>query len=100
MLAVKVHSGSAHVRGAARNYPYYVASLFEAVTHDSGKQTWRNTGVHVGPFRSARKAAALGEALAAERGAEFVAGYGSLHNRPVVATKAYQPEWQQRAITV
>lgn len=89
MLAVKVHSGSAHVRGKARNYPYFVASLFEAATGATGKQYWVNTGIHVGPFRSAKKAARAGERLAGERGAEFMGGYGSLHRRPVCATAKY-----------
>lgn len=100
MLAVKVHSGSAHVRGKARNYPYFVASLFEAVTGAAGQQYWVNTGVCVGPFRSARKTADAGRRLAEERGAEFLNGFGSLHHQPVRATERYQPEWRRRTLAV
>lgn len=85
--AVKVHCGSAHVRGIARRYPYYVASLFHVALTTDGRAIYRNSGECVGPFRSQEKAARLGKELAEQHEATFCPGYGSLHNAPVSAVK-------------
>lgn len=84
MLVVRLHGGQHHVRGRARRYWYHVASLFEDVVTGKGHHRWRNTGVFVEPFRSYRKTVRAGRALARARGADFMAGYGSLHNRLVL----------------
>lgn len=85
MLAVKVHCGSAHVKGTARKYSYFVASLFESFCSTAGKILWRNTGASTAAFRSMAKAEREGRALASQRGAIFVEGYGSLHHQSVDA---------------
>lgn len=84
-MRVKVHSGSGHVRGNARRYRYYVASLFEPVPAKGDKSgeryVWRNTGQHVGPFTSLAKTEREARKWAEEIGATFEPGYGSLHNK-------------------
>lgn len=82
MKRVKVHCGSSHVKGKARKYPYFLASLFEAVSGKAGYR-WINSGKTTLPRRSQKLAEADGRALAEAHGAEFVKGYGSLHNKPV-----------------
>lgn len=42
MKTVKIHCGSAHVRGNARRYPYVVASLFIARITKDGRTVWEN----------------------------------------------------------
>ena len=83
MNAVKVCCGSAHVKGTARKYPYYIAQVFEPQPRKDGIVTFRSTGRVVGPFRSQEKAEREGRALAEREHAEFVPGYGSLHGKPV-----------------
>jgi len=48
-----------------------------------GIETYRATGIVVGPFRSYHKAQREGRQLAAEHCAIFIDGYGSLHGTPV-----------------
>ena len=86
MKAVKVHCGSAHVRGNARNYAYHVASVFERRETRDGRPIWSNTGRSTHPRRSFNLATADGRALAESTGATFVDGRGSLHNRPVATS--------------
>lgn len=82
MLCVKVHCGSAHVSGSARRYPYYVASIFRSAVTADGRSVWKNTGTTTYPRRSMKLAIEDGKALAERNGAEFIDGYGSLHNQP------------------
>jgi hypothetical protein len=77
---VRVHSGSAHVRGKARSYPYFIASLFVKRKTKAGHWVWRNSGIHTTPRRSLRLAEMDGRDLAKRKKASFVVGYGSLHN--------------------
>jgi hypothetical protein len=77
---VKVHCGSAHVRGKARNYPYYVASLFKLKRAKDGHLYFVNTGISTYPRRSNLLATKDGIYLAANNDALFCPGYGSLHN--------------------
>ena len=77
---VRIHCGSAYVKGAARNYRYVIGQLFVAKRRADGVLTLRATGQIVGPFRGWDKTEAAARELAAQHGAEFVPGYGSLHN--------------------
>lgn len=83
-MRVKVHTAGNRVKGRARRYPYYVASLFEPVSakgDDTGERfVWRNTGRYVGPFTSLAKTEREGKAWAEELGVDFAPGIGSLHN--------------------
>lgn len=89
MKAVRVCSGSGQVKGKARNYPYFIARLFEGHRRSDGVWTYRATDTFVGPFRSKAKTEREGKELANGEDATFVEGYGSLHNvevpAPVVA---------------
>lgn len=91
MKTVKVHCGSAHVRGQARSYRYFVASLFVTRQTKGGSLVWANTGRSTHPRRSRRLAEADGRELARHHAATFTEGYGSLHNRP--APKLDKIEW-------
>ena len=82
MHAVSIHSGSGHVRGNARKYPYVVASLFETYVTKDGRYIWRNAGVSTHPRRSMKVALKDARVLASEHNAILVSEYGSLHNRP------------------
>ena len=79
-LHVKVHCGSSHVRGRAKRYPYYVASLFDQKVTKAGKLVYKNTGIHTYPRRSMNLAIADAINLANEHQAIVHKGYGSLHN--------------------
>jgi len=80
---VKVHCGSAYVKGAARKYRYLIAQVFEPKKRKrDGIVTYRATGIIVGPFRSEAKAIREGKVLATVNQAVFVYGYGSLHGKP------------------
>ena len=82
MLVVKVHNGNAHVKGRARCYKYYVASLFIPVQTKGGYWIYKNSGIHTYPRRSLRLAIQDGEKLAKKYPiCKFVDGYGSLHNK-------------------
>ena len=85
VTAVRVHCGSAYVRGNARRYRYLIAQLFELVQRASGRQSFQATGIVVGPFRSAVKCETEGRRLAAKYGAQYVPGYGSLHGADPLA---------------
>lgn len=78
--AVKVHCGSAYVKGEARKYAYFIASLFTEYRTVDGRTIWRKTKVVVGPRRSKKMVEELARAAAVEECATFVPGYGSLHN--------------------
>lgn len=80
--AVKVHGGAAYVRGKARKYPYFVASLFVKRQSANGQWRWVNSGIHTRPRRSLKLAESDGAWLAKRRGATLVEGFGSLHNVP------------------
>ena len=77
------NSRSAHVRGRARRYPYFIAQLFVARPRVRGGVTYRATGVVAGPYRSRAKAERGGRRLAGEHHATFRPGFGSLHGCPV-----------------
>lgn len=83
MKIVKVHCGSAHVKGKAREYAYFVASVFETHETKEGSLIWINTGISTNPRRSFSKAEREGRELASEHGCDFKSGYGSLHNKKV-----------------
>lgn len=83
MKAVKVCSGSGLVRGSARKYPYFIARLFEGHRREDGVWIYQPAKTYVGPYRSQAKAEREGKELAAEEGAIFVEGYGSLNNMEV-----------------
>lgn len=87
---VKIHCGSAFVRGKARRYPYFVASLFVKQQNKDGSWRWVNSGCTTTPRRSIRVTWEDAQRLAKRRGATFMGGYGSLHNKktePPVAPK-------------
>lgn len=84
MFVVKVHSGSAHVASKARKYPYYIASLFDEYSTNDGKKLYYNVKINTPPRRSFKKASEEGKQLAKQYCAQFIDGYGSLHNQPVV----------------
>ncbi len=84
MKAVRVHCGSAYVRGKARKYAYYIAQVFRPTQRKDGIITLRSTGIVVGPYRSFQKATREGRELAREHQAIFVDGYGSLHGKAVL----------------
>ena len=88
MKAVKIHCGSAHVKGSARNYRYVVASLFEVAERKSGGHYWKNTGISTTPRRSDKLAQQDALELAAKHGADFIDGYGSLHGQPAEVCNA------------
>jgi len=77
---VKVHCGSAHVRGKARLYPYYISSLFTIYTNYLGELKYKNTGISSYPRRSYKLCKKDAETLAKKHKATFLEGYGSLHN--------------------
>ena len=81
---VRVHCGSAHVSGRARNYAYLVASLYRPYTTRDGRQVYRYAGKDTSPRRSYRLACQDAAKLAEECGAVVLPGTGALHNRPVV----------------
>lgn len=80
MKAVKVHCGSAHVKGNARKYRYYVASLFVVHVTSDGRRVWRNSGNSTFPRRSLDLCRKDAKAFALIHGAMYIPGYGSLHN--------------------
>jgi hypothetical protein len=80
---VRVHSGSAFVRGKARKYKYFVASLFTVKTTKNGKNVFVNSGINTSPRASFRLAEEDGRLLAQTYDAVFADGYGSLHNKTV-----------------
>lgn len=82
-LAVRVHCGSAHVKGKARSYAYFVASIFKTKTTWDGRLIWVNTGINTKPRRSMEKCEREGQDLAQVIDAMFIEGYGSLHNQKV-----------------
>lgn len=82
--AVKVHCGSSHVKGNARNYRYYVASLFVEKKTKQGKSIWVNVGETTYPRRSYSLAESDGMSLANQNNAQFIFGYGSLHNKEIL----------------
>ena len=81
LSVVKVHCGSAHVRGAAKNYRYYVASLFKIRKTKDGRLIFVNSGKTTHPRRSINLCKEDGLELAEKYGAAFMGGYGSLHNQ-------------------
>jgi hypothetical protein len=85
-LAVKVHR--ANVRGAAKNWSYHKASVFDIYETADGRLVWQNTGRSTWPRRSKRLAEADGRQLAEDTGAEFIEGYGSLHHQPIKTEEA------------
>lgn len=87
---VRIHCGSAFVRGAARRWRYFVASLFEARETKAGHMVWRNSGETTQPRRSRRLCEEDARALAHEHGAEYVPGYGSLHNERIPPEKMWE----------
>lgn len=87
IYVVKVHCGSAHVKGKARNYKYYVSSLFKLRKTKDGRLIFQNTGVSTHPRRSYDFCIEDGLRLAEEWDAVFAFGYGSLHNEGVFAYK-------------
>lgn len=78
---VRVHCGNGKVAGKARQYSYYIASLFKERETKDGRTIYQNTGTYVGPFRSISKTEKLGRQLARKEGCDFMDGYGSLHNK-------------------
>ena len=83
---VKIHCGSAYVKGRARTYRYVIAQLFIASPRQrDGIYTYRSTGVVAGPFRGWNKAQRAAKELAERHGAEFIEGYGSLHGKEASA---------------
>jgi hypothetical protein len=78
---VKVHCGSSHVHGKARNYPYYVASKFFARKSKAGRVIYENKGVVCGPFRGYKKCTTLAKDYVTTHNCVFIDGYGSLHNK-------------------
>ena len=88
MKVVKVHCGSAHVKGKARKYPYFIASLFESRVNARGEVIWVNTGKFTSPRRSFKLATEDAKVLAQEHAAVFLEGYGSLHNKRLSVTNA------------
>jgi hypothetical protein len=83
LKAVKIHCGSAHVHGKAKQYPYVVASLFYSRLTKKGKMIWYNTGKNTAPRRSLKLCKADAEEFARSQLAMFIDGYGSLHNTEV-----------------
>ena len=80
---VRIHCGSAYVRGNARNYRYVIAQLFMPRQRADGVWTYRSTGIIAGPFRGEKKCLTAALKLAAEHDADFIKGYGSYHGKPV-----------------
>ena len=87
MRLVRVHCGSAHVRGRARKYSYYIASLFLPRMAKNGKLIYYNAAKLAGPFRSQLKTEREARRCAMDKRAIFVEGYGSLHNKGVHSLK-------------
>ena len=83
IYAVKVHCGAAHVKGRAKNYRYYISSLFKLRKTKDGRLIFENTGVSTHPRRSFRLCEEDGLELAEKYNAAFEYGYGSLHNQPI-----------------
>ncbi len=82
MLKVKVHCGSGHVQGRARQFPYFVSSLFVPYKTKAGHWVYRNSGVTTHPRRSIKLCEQDGKELAEKFPmCSFEAGYGSLHNQ-------------------
>lgn len=83
-LKVTVHCGSAHVKGKARNFSYYIASLFIPRKTSSGKWIYNNSGIHTKPRRSFNLCVNDAKDLVSKFPmCEFVEGYGSLHNKEI-----------------
>jgi len=83
MLKVAVHCGSGYVKGKARNFPYYVASLFIPRKKKNGAWIYVNSGIHTYPRRSSTLCYEDAEKLAKEYPmCSVIHGYGSLHNTP------------------
>ena len=87
IYAVKVHCGDAHVKGRAKNYRYYISSLFKLRKTKDGRLIFENTGVSTHPRRSFRLCEEDGLELAEKYNAAFAYGYGSLHNEGIFAYK-------------
>lgn len=83
MKVVKMHCGSAHVRGKAKNYKYLVCSLFESKTTKDNRLIWINTGISTQPRRGNLVCIEDGKELAEQKKAKFIDGYGSLHNKEI-----------------
>lgn len=81
MKCIRIHCGSSLVKGPARKYSYFVASLFESRTTKKGKVVFKNSGLVAGPFRSLRKTEKEAIDWCENNSIEFVKGYGSLHNK-------------------
>jgi len=81
---VRIHCGSAHVKGRARQWRYLVASLFVARPRArDGVLIWFNSGFSTAAYRGEGIANRAAAALAARHGATLLPGYGSLHHTPV-----------------
>ncbi len=81
LRCVKMHCGSAHVKGKAKQYRYYICSVFRLKRTKTRKLIWVNTGENTYPRRSPRLCSLDGKELARHKGCMFVEGYGSLHNQ-------------------
>lgn len=80
-LKVSIHSGSAHVKGKARNFPYHVASLFIPRMTRDGRWIYHNSGITTYPRRSVNVCEKDARELASKYPmCEFVGNIGSLHN--------------------
>jgi hypothetical protein len=78
---VRVHCGSAHVKGRARMYRYYIASLFTPVLDGKGRVYYHNAGISTEPRRSRKLVDQDATRLAQRFNARVIPGYGSLHNQ-------------------
>lgn len=78
---VRVACGSAHVRGNARKWQYFIATVFVPKTRKDGVTTYRAAGVVAGPNRSFEKTIREAKEAAAKHDADYVEGYGSLHGK-------------------
>lgn len=79
MKIVSTHSGSAYVKGKARRYSYWVASVFETKNLKNGKTVFVNTGIHTHPRRSITLCVEDGRELAKENNCSFIDKRRSLH---------------------
>ena len=83
LRVVKVHCGSGYVRGSARKWRYYVASLFFSRKTKDDRLIWYNSGEVTHPRRSLVLAQEDGRKLARTYDAMYEPGYGSLHNQSI-----------------
>ncbi len=88
MIKIVPHCGSAFVKGKARKYRYFIASVFSIKKCKSGKFVWYNIGKHTYPRRSFKLC--LDDAIELSNkykelglDTEVIMKYGSWHNKKV-----------------